>query len=132
MIRIDTNYIVRYFINDNIEMADIAEEILTTKNVFISNEILAEVVYVLLGVYEISKEDISNQLLELINFDNISTSNHDVIQNALKIFKTKNLDFVDCLLCGYSKQDKIATFDKKLNKCIQLIKHNKSEEKPTL
>jgi len=43
MIRVDTNYIVRYLVNDNIEMADIAEEILTSKNVFISNEILAEV-----------------------------------------------------------------------------------------
>ena len=50
MIRVDTNYIVRYLINDNIKMADIAEEILTTKDVFISNEILVEVVYVLFGV----------------------------------------------------------------------------------
>ena len=46
MIRIDTNYIIRYLVNDNIEMADIAEEILTTKDVFISNKILAEVIYV--------------------------------------------------------------------------------------
>jgi len=50
MIRVDTNYVIRYLVDDNIEMADIAENILTTKNVFISNEILAEVVYVLLGV----------------------------------------------------------------------------------
>jgi predicted nucleic-acid-binding protein len=78
MIRVDTNYIVRYLINDNIEMADIAEEILTMKNVFISNEVLAEVVYVLFGVYKISKVDISNQLLELIEFDNISVSNMKV------------------------------------------------------
>ena len=118
MIRIDTNYIIRYLVNDNIKMADIAEEILTTKKVFIANEILAEVVYVLLGVYEISKEDISNQLLELISFDNISVSNYEIINKALKIFKTKNLDFVDCLLCSYSYQDEIITFDKKLNKCI--------------
>ena len=46
MIRIDTNYIIRYLVNDNIKMADIAEEILTTKKVFIANEILAEIVYV--------------------------------------------------------------------------------------
>ncbi|MEA3553823.1 MAG: type II toxin-antitoxin system VapC family toxin [Campylobacterota bacterium] len=118
MIRIDTNYIIRYLVNDNIKMADIAEEILTTKKVFISNEILAEVVYVLQGVYEISKEDISNQLLELMSFENISVSNHEIINKALKIFKTKNLDFVDCLLCSYSNQDEIVTFDKKLNKCI--------------
>ena len=118
MIRIDTNYIVRYLVNDNIEMAEIAEEILTSKNVFISNEILAEVIYVLLGVYKITKIDISNQLLALIDFDNVSVSNMKVIKQTFEIFKTKNLDFVDCLLCAYSNQDEIVTFDKKLNKCI--------------
>ncbi len=118
MIRIDTNYIIRYLVNDDIKMADIAEEVLTIKRVFISNEILAEVVYVLQGVYEISKEDISNQLLELISFENIAVSNYEIINKALKIFKTKNLDFVDCLLSSYSNQDEILTFDKKLNKCI--------------
>jgi len=118
MIRVDTNYIVRYLINDNIAMADIAEEILTTKNVFISNEILAEVVYVLFGVYKIAKEDISNQLLELIDFENITVSNYKVVKKSLDIFKTKKLDFIDCLLCAYSNQDEIVTFDKKLNKCI--------------
>jgi len=41
-----------------------------------------------------------------------------VIKQTFEIFKTKNLDFVDCLLCAYLNQDEIATFDKKLNKCI--------------
>lgn len=118
MIRVDTNYIIRYLVNDNIEMAEIAEEILTTKYIFISNEILAEVVYVLFGVYKISKEEISNQLLELISFENISISNIKTIQRTFEIFKTKNLDFVDCLLCAYSIQDEIVTFDKQLTKCI--------------
>jgi predicted nucleic-acid-binding protein len=118
MIRIDTNYIIRYLVNDDIEMADIAEEMIMTKHLFIANEILAEVVYVLMGVYGISKEEISEQLTELINFKNISTSNNKVINKALEIFKTKNLDFVDCLLCAYSQQDEIVTFDKKLNRCI--------------
>jgi len=118
MIRVDTNYIIRYLVNDNMEMAEIAEDILTSKNVFISNEILAEVVYVLFGVYKISKIDISNQLLELIDFDNISVSNMKVVKQTFKLFKTKNLDFVDCLLCAYSSQDEVVTFDKKLNKCI--------------
>jgi len=122
MIRIDTNYIVRYLVNDDIEMAEIAEKILTTKNVFISNEILAEVVYVLLGVYKISKIDIANQLFELINFENISVSNYEVVKKAFDIFKTKNLDFVNCLLCAYSKNDEIITFDKKLNRCTSDIR----------
>ncbi len=90
MLRVDTNYIVRYLVNDNIEMADIAEEVFATKNVFISDEILAEVVYVLLGVYEIPKEDIADQLLALIEFENISVSDHVVVQKALEIFKTQS------------------------------------------
>ena len=57
MIRIDTNYIINYLMNDNIKMFDIAEEILMTKNVFIANEILAEVLYVLFEVYKILKKD---------------------------------------------------------------------------
>jgi predicted nucleic-acid-binding protein len=118
MIRIDTNYVLRYLINDDSDMADAAEKILTQKRVFISNEILAEVIYVLLGIYKISKEAISNQLIELISFENISVSNYNVIKKSLEIFKTRNLDFVDCLLCSYSYQDEILTFDKKLNNCI--------------
>ncbi len=31
----------------------------------------------------------------------------------------KNLDFVDCLLCAYSRDDTIKTFDKRLLKCIK-------------
>ncbi|WP_297443037.1 PIN domain-containing protein [Sulfurimonas sp.] len=119
MIRIDTNYIVRYLINDNIEMANTAEEILTKRNVFISNEVLAEVVYVLSGVYKISREDISSQLTELVSFENISTSNYKIIKKSLEIFKIKNIDFVDCILCAYSHIDEIITFDKKLNRCIE-------------
>ncbi len=119
MTRIDTNYIVRYLINDNIEMADIAEDILTNKSVFISNEILAEVVYVLFGVYGVSKTQIADQLSQLIDFNNVTTLDDDLIKKSLEIFKTKNLDFVDCLLCAYSRQDEILTFDKKLTACIK-------------
>ena len=105
MTRMDTNYIVRYLINDNIEMADIAEDILTNKSVFISNEILAEVVYVLFGVYGVSKTQIADQLSQLIDFNNVATLDDDLIKKSLEIFKTKNLDFVDYLLCAYSRRD---------------------------
>jgi len=119
LIRIDTNYIVRYLTNDNIKMADIAEEILMNEIVFISHEVLAEVVYVLMGVYSISKIDISDMLISLISFDNISTLDDEVTVKTFEIFKEKNIDFVDCLLCAYSKNDTIKTFDKKLLKCIE-------------
>ncbi len=119
MIRVDANYILRYFLNDNPEMAYIAEQLFLNEQVFIANEILAEVVYVLLGVYEVSKIDIADKLISLINCDTVFTDNEPIIIEALNLFKTQNLDFVDCLLCSYSQIDEIKTFDKKLNRCIQ-------------
>ena len=118
MLRLDTNYIVRFLTNDNEEMATIAEDIILNKTPYISNEVLAEVVYVLIGVYEIPKKDVSDMLIQLISFKNIQVENKTIILNALQILQNKNLDFVDCLLCSYSKNDEIKTFDKKLLKCI--------------
>ena len=54
-------------------MADIAENTLMNEMVFISHEVLAEVVYVLMGVYSISKIDISDMLISLISFENIDS-----------------------------------------------------------
>jgi len=118
MTRLDTNYIVRYLTNDNEEMAQIAEDIILNENVHISSEVLAEVVYVLVGVYEVPKKDVSDMLIQLISFENIQVNNKKIINKALEIFQIKNLDFVDCLLCSYSHNDVIKTFDKKLLKCI--------------
>lgn len=118
MIRLDTNYIIRYVTNDNEEMAKIAENIILNKNSYISNEVLAEVIYVLVGVYDVPKKDISDMLIQLISFDNIQVENKSIVIEALQIFQNKNLDFVDCLLCSYSQNDIIKTFDKKLLKCI--------------
>jgi len=118
MIRVDANYIIRYFVNDNEEMATIAEETLFNEEVFVAHEVLAEVVYVLIGVYEIPKKEVSLKLIALLSQDNIQNLDGVAI-DALKIFVDKNIDFVDALLCAYSQRDSIRTFDKKLLKCIK-------------
>ena len=117
MIRIDANYIIRYFVNDNEKMAEIAEETLMNEQVFIAHEVLAEVIYVLGGIYEIPKKEISVKLILLLSQQNIQSVEGITIE-ALKIFVEKNIDFVDALLCAYSKNDEVRTFDKKLLKCI--------------
>ena len=51
MVMLDANMILRYLLNDNQEMADIAEQYLNDGDVSVTIEVLAEVVYVLKGVY---------------------------------------------------------------------------------
>jgi len=122
MTRLDTNYILRYLLNDDEKMASIAEEVILHKEVHISNEVWAEVVYVLEGVYELEKEEISDVLLSLLKCKNINVIDKYTLSKALELFALKKLDFVDCLLCAYASMDKVLTFDKKLNKCVDMQK----------
>jgi len=84
MIRIDANYIIRYFVNDNEEMAEIAEETSMNENVFISHEVLAEVIYVLSGIYAIPKKEVSLKLIELLSQKNVNSLDSVAIE-ALNI-----------------------------------------------
>ena len=123
MIRLDTNYILRYLLNDNEKMATVAEEAILHHEVHIANEVWAEVVYVLEGVYDLEKEKISSVLLSLLQSDNIQVIDKYTLIKALEIFAQKKLDFVDCLLCAYAGVDEVLTFDKKLKKCVDMQRH---------
>ena len=118
MTRLDTNYILRYLLNDDEKMASIAEEVILHKEVHIANEVWAEVVYVLEGVYELEKEEISDVLSSLLKFDTIKVIDKYTLFKALELFAWKKLDFVDCLLCASASVDEILTFDKKLQRCV--------------
>lgn len=78
--------------------------------------VLSEVVYVLGGVYNRSRNDISKSLSDLL--DLISITNKNVVKYSLEIFAKTSLDFVDCLLISYNNLNgtEIFSFDKKLNK----------------
>ena len=119
MIVLDTNYILRFLIKDNDEMYEIAKEAIKNNDCFIDNEVLAEVVSVLMKVYNTSKSDIKNTLVKFLSFKNIILNSKPTILKALKLFDEKNIDFVDAILCAKSKKYEVKTFDKKLNKCIK-------------
>ena len=107
--------------NDNEEMAIIAEEAIMHRDLFISTEVLAEGVYVLEGVYGLDREQIVSVFSTLLQFENIFTTDKKVTLEALRLYGEKKLDFVDCLLCAYAEKDEVLTFDKKLLKCIARV-----------
>mgnify|MGYP001637955133 CR=1 FL=1 len=111
---LDANMILRYLLNDNEKMADEAERIIREGNVWITIEVLAEVVYVLKGVYSIGREEIKSSLLGFMS--EVESNENEVIEVGLKTYAEQNLDFVDCILYAYYKVKncEIKTFDKKL------------------
>ena len=60
MVMLDANMILRYLLNDNQEMADIAEQYLNDGDVSVTIEVLAEVVYVLKGIYSMEHDKIAD------------------------------------------------------------------------
>ena len=120
MIYLDTNVVLRYLLEDHAEFFPRAVEIINNNDVYIKNEVLAEIVYVLHKTYSVSKQDLNAVLTDFLNRDTVYLNSKQVACVAIKIFSERNIDFVDALLCAFQKQENITvvTFDKRLNNCL--------------
>ena len=121
MVLFDTNAILRYILQDNKEMADSVELQLSKEVAYILVEVIAEVVYVLSKVYSVERKVIAQIIMDITQTNKISVINKTVVHYALGIFASSSLDFVDCLLVAYAKEEQysIFTFDKKLQKYLR-------------
>lgn len=114
----DANVVLRYLLDDNKKQANIAAKVLENENVFIPFEVIAEIVYVLIKVYQVDKKELCTQLSSLLTYPNIATNDDDIILHSLLIFQKKNFDFVDSILCAYKviRSYEIITFDEQIKK----------------
>ncbi len=99
---VDANILLRYMLRDDENQFPAAERTIR-EGAFLLPEVLAEIVYVLLGVYSVPSE------------------HPDILTTALSTFGTTKLDFIDCLLAAYNNHlgDKVVSFDRKLNRLLQ-------------
>lgn len=119
---LDANAVLRFLLRDNEEQFIYVRKLTRVKRCYVTLEVMAEVCYVLEGLYQASREDIINSFRKLNN--DVVILYADVLLRALEIFdKAPKLDFVDCLLYGYKKEKgiNIITFDKKLQKRLEDI-----------
>lgn len=121
MTLVDTNILLRFILKDDIQMYNEAKRILENHDdLFIANEVITEAIYVLTKSYNIPRVNSANLFIEIINENIFQLSSKEIIIKALEIFSSKNLDFIDCILCATSRltENRVETFDKKLKKCI--------------
>lgn len=114
---LDANVILRYLLGDIPDQAEKAKEAVMA-GASTTTEVLAEVVYVLGGVYKADRSTIAEALESFIQ--EVEIPNRAALQYALQLFCEKKLDFVDCLLAGYHHMGGIdvMTFDSKLQKVL--------------
>jgi len=121
MIYIDTNIILRYLLDDHIELSAKAKTIIENdSDLFICDGVFAEIVYVLSKVYNVEHEIIQQTLSAFLNKSNIFVSDKNIINKSLEIYAKHGIDYIDSLLCAYNhvKGIEVNTFDKKLRKLL--------------
>ena len=117
MVLVDANVLLRYVLDDHADLSPKARDVMIDNDILILAQVIAEVIYVLKGVYKFSREEIVDALLEIHTMVNVIFEEEDVLVSALKEYRDTNLDFVDVLLYSHQKIKGISviTFDKELS-----------------
>jgi predicted nucleic-acid-binding protein len=123
MVAIDTNVLVRYYAKDSPVLEKQAQEILAQaepRSLFLDRLVLAELAYVLKGVYNFAKSDIAEIFISLLADARFVIGDRELASETIALFeKGKPMSFEDCWLLALKKLHKVtnvATFDRQLKK----------------
>ncbi|MBI5660164.1 MAG: type II toxin-antitoxin system VapC family toxin [Nitrosomonadales bacterium] len=119
MIGLDTNVIVCYVAQDDPKQSPKATLLIESLSAdapgFISIVSVVELVWVLMGCYSLSRDEICEVLETLLRSKELVVANADIIWKALRLFKEGNADFADCLIERFANEEGCrytATFDR--------------------
>lgn len=112
----DTNLIVRFLVKDEENQARKVKQLLDEGEIlFINDVVLSELYWVLIHIYNYSKNDFVIALDALLDMRNIRFSDHGVVSVALSDYIHSNVGFVNCLIHRINKNRDLntLTFDQK-------------------
>jgi predicted nucleic-acid-binding protein len=116
---VDTNVVVRLVVRDEVRQVLAAEEFIS-KGAWVSHLVLAETVWVLDAVYDLAAEQIAIAVDMLLNHNELTVQDPDVVTSALERFrKYPALGFSDCLVVEIARKSghlPMGTFDRDLAK----------------
>jgi len=111
-ILLDANAVLRYLLEDQPDQANEVEQAIS-QGAEVTLEVLAECVYVLSGVYGVSRSGIAESLCILL--DEVGCQRFNTAVSAIGLYRGSTMDFVDCILAAeHEKGREVLTFDKKL------------------
>jgi predicted nucleic-acid-binding protein len=115
MLAVDTNVLVRLIARDDADQVRVAEEFVS-KGAWVSHLVLAETMWVLDSVYDLSREKISTALEMLLNHQELTLQDSEVVAGALEHFRRRTVvEFSDCLVLEIARKAghiPIAAFDR--------------------
>jgi predicted nucleic-acid-binding protein len=116
---IDTNVLVRLAARDDPKQVAAAEAFVA-KGAWVSHLVLAETIWVLSAVYELSTQEISKAVEMFLNHRQLSLQESETVAAALDHYRKKpSLGFSDCLILEIARRAghlSLGTFDRDLAK----------------
>ena len=118
---LDTNFVLRYLLNDIPSQADIIESFLLkaklgTISLFVPLLVFVEIDFALSKFYHFKKEEIAEKLKFIAEIEYLDVEKREILTNALNFYNSHSVSFVDALFLVESKKSgrELLTFDKKL------------------
>ena len=123
---LDANAFLRYLLNDIPAQAEAARDVIDSGAAILTNEVLAEIVYVLDKVYGLTRQKIADALEGVVK--EVQCEDRELVLGALSTYRVnRKLDIVDSILAARHRlrQTEVLTFDKDLLK--QMEKDDEAE-----
>ena len=102
MTGLDTNVLVRYIMQDDVQQARLASELIETFTVdepgFIPLVAVTELVWVLLSSFELARSQVVQALELLLRTKEIQVENAAMVWRAVRLYRAGPADFSDCLI----------------------------------
>lgn len=124
---IDTNVFLRFLLDDIPSQTKKATEVLIKAKskrlkIFVPQIIIFEILFALDKYYKFPKTEVMEKVRTLLATSYLDIEDRAVFQEALEVFKSKNIDFVDCFLICKAKESNsiLFTFDKDLSKLVSI------------
>jgi predicted nucleic-acid-binding protein len=119
MLAIDTNILVRLVVRDDSDQVNAAEQFVG-KGAWISHLVLAETLWVLDSVYELSRSQIATAVDMLLNHQDLTLQDAEVVALALRHYRSRSaVEFSDCLVLEIARKAghlPVGTFDRNFAK----------------
>jgi len=119
MLAIDTNVLVRLIARDDPDQVKAAERFVA-KGAWLSHLVMAETVWVLDSVYDLSRAQIATAVEMLLNHQDLTVQEAEVVAAALRHYRSgATVDFSDCLVLEIARKAghlPVGTFDRNFAK----------------
>lgn len=120
MIALDTNVLLRLLLRDDAAQAERAQALFDANaerdgTLFVSDVVVAELVWVLRGRYALGTELIAKALRGLTGNATLAWQSPAAMAGAIDLYEGGSVDFADCLLAALAQErgcEATATFDR--------------------